>query len=186
MPSHTHSLTYITPTTLYTPHNSFFKINKKWQRYARPRSPQGGGTINAPVDGPTPDGSGGCRDTSLNLSFCNIRGLSSNFASVEHHLSSAKPDLLFLTETQLGEATDSRPYSVPSYFLYTNFKAKGGCCVYVRNNISCSRVPDCDSSEFSTLWLRLTSNSLTRYFCAVYLWADVQNFSAGCLELDVI
>ena len=43
-----------------------------------------------------------CLDISSNtftLDFCNIRGLTSNFQSVEHHLSSTKPHLLFLTET---------------------------------------------------------------------------------------
>ena len=88
---------------------------------------------------------------------------------MEHHLSSSKPHLLFLTETQLSEATDSKPFSVPSYFLYPRFKAKGGCCVYVRNDLSCSRVPELDSPEFSTLWLRLSCHSLTKYICAVYL-----------------
>ena len=52
------------------------------------------------------------------LDFCNIR---SNFQSMEHHLSSTKPHLLFLTETQLSVTTDSSPFSVPSYFLYLHF-----------------------------------------------------------------
>ncbi|MPC08760.1 hypothetical protein E2C01_001352 [Portunus trituberculatus] len=49
-----------------------------------------------------------CLDTSLDfffINFCNIRGLRSNFQSVEHHLSSPKPHILFLTETHLPEAT---------------------------------------------------------------------------------
>ncbi|MPC99936.1 hypothetical protein E2C01_095383 [Portunus trituberculatus] len=46
-----------------------------------------------------------CLDISLNffyINFSNIHGLRSNFQSVEHHLSSTKPHLLFLTETQLS------------------------------------------------------------------------------------
>ncbi|MPC78634.1 hypothetical protein E2C01_073127 [Portunus trituberculatus] len=35
------------------------------------------------------------------INFCNIHSLRSNFQSVEHHLSSAKPHLLFLTETRI-------------------------------------------------------------------------------------
>ena len=57
-----------------------------------------------------------CPDTPLtflSINFCNIRGLRSNFPSVEHHLSSTKPHLRFLTETQVCEATDSSPFSVP-------------------------------------------------------------------------
>ncbi|MPC74636.1 hypothetical protein E2C01_069004 [Portunus trituberculatus] len=50
-----------------------------------------------------------CLDTSLDFSFinfCNISGLRSNFQSVEHHLSSTKPHLLFLTKTQMSEGND--------------------------------------------------------------------------------
>ncbi|MCP4340929.1 MAG: hypothetical protein GY799_19080, partial [Desulfobulbaceae bacterium] len=39
----------------------------------------------------------------------------------------------------------------------------------MRNNLTCSRVPDLESSEFSTLWLRLNLHSQTKYICAVYL-----------------
>ena len=117
-------------------------------------------------------GSSRCTDAlskSLHINFCNIRGLSSNFNSVEHHLSSTKPHLLFLAETQVSEATISNLYSVPSYCLYPNFKSKSGCCVYVRSNITCARVPEYESSDFSTLWLRLNYNSHAKYFCFVYL-----------------
>ncbi|MPC89480.1 hypothetical protein E2C01_084431 [Portunus trituberculatus] len=80
-----------------------------------------------------------CLNTSLNFFFINlynIRGLRSNFQFVEHHLSSTEPPLLFFTETQLSEATDSSPSSVPSYFLYSHFRFKAGCCVYVRNDLT--------------------------------------------------
>src|SRR6201990_1566299 len=55
------------------------------------------------------------------INFCNIRGLHSNFHFVEHHLSSSRSPLLFLTETQMFERSDSKPYSVPSYCLYPQF-----------------------------------------------------------------
>ena len=100
------------------------------------------GTINALRS----DGSFGvdqkCLEILLNffyINFCNIHVLRSNFQSLEHHLSSTKPHLLFLTETQVSEATGSTPFSVPSYFLYPHFRSKAGCCVNVRNDITCSR-----------------------------------------------
>ncbi|MPC28296.1 hypothetical protein E2C01_021497 [Portunus trituberculatus] len=95
-----------------------------------------------------------CLDISLNfffINFCNIRSLRSNFQSVEHHLSSIKPYLLFFTETQLSVATDSSSCSVPSYFLYSHFRSKAGCCVYVRNDLTCSRAHTLESSKFSTI-----------------------------------
>ncbi|MPC80690.1 hypothetical protein E2C01_075277 [Portunus trituberculatus] len=72
-------------------------------------SPSGEGTKNVPRLDTFFDNNPKCLDTSLNffyINFCNIRGLRSNFQSVEHHLSSTKTHLLFLTETQLSEATD--------------------------------------------------------------------------------
>ncbi|MPC69405.1 hypothetical protein E2C01_063629 [Portunus trituberculatus] len=95
-----------------------------------------------------------CLDTSFNfffITFCNIHGLSV-CQSVEHHLSSAEPNL-FLTEMQLFQATDSSPFSVPSYFLYPHFRSKAGCCIYVRNDLTCSRANALEFYEFSTIWL---------------------------------
>ncbi|KAL7646845.1 UNVERIFIED_CONTAM: hypothetical protein RMT77_002101 [Armadillidium vulgare] len=107
--------------------------------------------------------------SSFFINFCNIRGLFTNFHFVEHHLSSSKPHLLFLTETQVSGCSDSKPYSVSSYCLYPQFSAKGGCCAYVCNDVVCSRVSNLESSEFSTLWLKLSCNSTTKFICSVYL-----------------
>ncbi len=76
----------------------------------------GEGTRNAPRSDPTLDGdSQRCLRNSYNFfftNFCNIRGLRSNFHSIEHHLFSSKPHLLFLTKTQVSGATDSNLCSV--------------------------------------------------------------------------
>src|ERR1700755_518715 len=89
--------------------------------------------------------------SSFFINFCNIRGLFTNFHFFEHNLSSSRPHHLFLTETQVFGCSDSKPYSVSSYCLYSQFSAKGGCCANVRNNVVCSRVSNLESSEFSTL-----------------------------------
>ncbi|MPC99867.1 hypothetical protein E2C01_095311 [Portunus trituberculatus] len=101
----------------------------------------GEGTINVPRSDCSSDSDPKCLDTSLNffyINFCNIRGLRSHFQSVEHHLYSTRPHLLFFTHSQLSEATDSSPFSVPSYFLYPHFSSKAGCCIYVHNDLTCS------------------------------------------------
>ena len=95
----------------------------------------------------------------LSINFCNICVLCSNFESVEYHLSSAKPNLLFLTKTQVSEHSDCNCFTVSSYFFYPHICAKGGRYVYVQNTCLC--VPELDSSEFSTLWLRLKCYSIT-------------------------
>ncbi|MPC37706.1 hypothetical protein E2C01_031196 [Portunus trituberculatus] len=102
-------------------------------------SPSDDGTRYVPRSNYSLIGDPKCLDTSLDLffiNFCNIRGLRSNFESVEHHLSSTKPHLLFLTATQLSKATDGSPFSVPSYFLYSHFHSKAGWCVYVEHILS--------------------------------------------------
>ncbi|MPC70226.1 hypothetical protein E2C01_064468 [Portunus trituberculatus] len=99
-------------------------------------SPSGEGSRNVPRSNCPLGSHQKCLGTSLNffyINFCNIRRHRSNFQSVDH-LSSTEPHLLFLTETQLCEATDSSPFFVPSYFLYSHFRSKAGCCVYVRND----------------------------------------------------
>src|ERR1700755_3608180 len=103
------------------------------------------------------------------INFCNIRSLLSNLHFVVHNLSSSRPHLLFLTETQVFECSDNKPYSVSSYCLFPQFSSKGGCCAYVRNDVVCSRVSNLESSEFSTLWLKLSCNSTTKFICSVYL-----------------
>ena len=112
----------------------------------------------------------------FSLDFCNIRGLRSNFQSVEHHLSSTKPHVLFLTETQLSVTTDSKPFSIPSYFLDSHFQSKAGCCTYVRNDITCSRASNLEYSEFSTIWPTLQCHSLTKFICAVYLSPNYSDY----------
>ncbi len=138
------------------------------------------GIINVPRPDPTPgDDPTRCRGSffhSFSIHFCNIRGLRSNFHSVEHHFSSSKPRLLFLTNTQVSEATDSNLYSVLSYFLYPQFHSKAGCCVYVRNDITCSRAHQLDSSEFSTIWLKVNSHSFSKYICAINLSPNSTNY----------
>ncbi|MPC81119.1 hypothetical protein E2C01_075720 [Portunus trituberculatus] len=117
------------------------------------KSPFGEGTRNVPKLDCSFIGDPKCLNTSLNFffnNFCNISSLRSNFQSVEHHRSSTKPHL-FLTETQLSKATDNNPFSVPSYFLYSHFRSKAGCCVYVHNDSTCSHAHALESSEFSTI-----------------------------------
>jgi hypothetical protein len=121
-----------------------------------------------------------CPDTrpSFLIDFCNIRGLSSNFISVEHHLSTTKPHILVLTETQIHDQSDSDPYSVNKYCLHPKFKFKGGCCAYVRDDVVCSRIPDLESSAFSTLWLRLSCQSTTKFICSVYRSPNSDDYPA--------
>src|ERR1700755_3132328 len=137
--------------------------------------PRGAASKNSPSSTPSPittwelvtsgDGAGAtttrppaCPDARsvFFIYFCNISGLHSNFHFVEHHLSSSRPHFLFLTEIQMFERSDSKPYSVSSYCFYSQFSAKGDSCAYVRNDVFFTRVSNLEFSEFSTLWIRLS------------------------------
>ena len=54
--------------------------------------------------------------------FCNIRGLRSNFSSVEHHLATSSPDLLFLSETQLSANVSSDLFKTGEKIIIINSK----------------------------------------------------------------
>ncbi|MPC26546.1 hypothetical protein E2C01_019689 [Portunus trituberculatus] len=122
-------------------------------------------------------------DTSLNfffINFCNIRDLRSNFQSMKHYLSSAKTHL-FVTETRLSEATDSSPLSLSSYFLYPHFRSISGCCVYVRNDLTCPRAHAVQSSKFSTMGFRLKSHPLIKSICAIYFSRNSSDYKKNSL-----
>ena len=52
--------------------------------------------------GPTHDPSPHDRLSSFSIHYTNIRGLNSNFSSVESHLATSSPNLFLLSETQLS------------------------------------------------------------------------------------
>ena len=52
---------------------------------------------------------------SLKVSFTNIRGLRSNFLDCESFFESNSPDILALSETNLGDSIDSDNFSVRGY-----------------------------------------------------------------------
>lgn len=74
---------------------------------------------------------------------------------------------------------NSRPFSVPSHRLYSQFSGKGQCCTCVGINILCSRDFNLVSSKFSSLSIKLSSHFSTKFVCFVTL---PQNFTA-CLKI---
>ncbi|MPC41444.1 hypothetical protein E2C01_035035 [Portunus trituberculatus] len=73
-------------------------------------------------------------------------------------------------------------------FFYINFcNIRTGCCVYVRNDLTCSRAHALESTEFSTIWLRLNSHSQTKFICVVYLSRNSSDYNKffDCLTSKV-
>ena len=83
----------------------------------------------------------------FSISYCNIRGLSSNLNSVHQYLQSSNPHAIFLTETKI-KPLDPNDNSIlcphlkcPSYELFSSFFPNGGVCAYVRSDVQSSRLP---------------------------------------------
>ncbi|MPC73236.1 hypothetical protein E2C01_067558 [Portunus trituberculatus] len=64
------------------------------------------------------------------------------------------------SESPSGEGTTNIPRSDSSLT---------GCCVFIHNDLTCSRGHALGSSEFSTIWFRLNTHSLTKFIYAIYL-----------------
>ena len=117
---------------------------------------------------PVPGVSSAPLTSHLVINFCNIRGLSSNFSSVEHHLVRAKPHILALTETQMSAAASTSPFKVSNYTLYPSFRSKGGLCVYSRVDFPLTRVHHLENSNFDVIWLKICLPSFTKFLCCLY------------------
>ncbi|KAG1699317.1 putative ATP-dependent RNA helicase TDRD12 [Nymphon striatum] len=70
----------------------------------------------------------------LNISFCNIHGLSTKLNSIHHHLQSKNPHILILTEPKIKpldfDNNDALPAHLksPVYELFSSFYPNGGVC----------------------------------------------------------
>ncbi|CAG4964113.1 unnamed protein product [Parnassius apollo] len=94
----------------------------------------------------------------LSVNFCDIRGLHSNLNAVHYHLETARPALLFLTETQVSSPADVSYLSYPGYKLEHSFVPRAGFCVYVREDICSRRLGRLEGSDLSILWLHVDSD----------------------------
>ena len=138
-------------------------------------SPPRGG-VGVESNGPPQGISSSNPGSLISFDFCNIRGLSSNFSSVEHHLLSAKPHMLLLTETQLATTTSPDPFNVSNYTLYPHFRLKGGLCVYSHVNLPVARIHDLESHNFDVIWLKICISSSTKFFGCVYRSPNSSDF----------
>ena len=112
----------------------------------------------------------------FSISFCNIRGLSSNTNSVHQHLQSSNPHALCLTETKL-KPLDPNDNSILSpdlkchgYKLFSSFFPSDGVCRFIRSDVQTFRVTqfDLSSSGFQLIWLKLSFPGTSKFICTLY------------------
>ncbi|XP_062528539.1 uncharacterized protein LOC134200191 [Bombyx mori] len=106
--------------------------------------------------------------STFNVDFSNVRGLHSNLDAVHHHLETAQPALLFLTETQISAPDDTSYLEYPGYVLEHNFLRKAGVCVFVRADVCCRRLRSLEQRDLSLLWLRVDHGGCTRVYACLY------------------
>ena len=134
------------------------------------RSTPPGSRVDAPGgnNNSTPTGFPDGRSSSFRFSFSNIRGLSKNLTSIEHHLFNFKPNLLLLSETQISSDASTDPFLISDYELFSRFRSKGGICAYCHTNTPAARLMDLESPLFDILWLKISLPSQTIFFCLCY------------------
>ena len=118
--------------------------------------------------GPTHDPSPHDRLSSFSIHYTNIRGLNSNFSSVESHLATSSPNLFLLSETQLSSQSSPDPFQISHYNLYSRFRSKGGVCAYCNINTPIARLMDLESPHFDVLWLKIYLPTTTIFLCFCY------------------
>ena len=122
------------------------------------------------------------------ISFCNIRGLSSNIKPVHHHLQSINPYALFLTETKIkpldpsNSTVLSHHLKCPGYELFSSFFNNGGVCAFIRSDVQTLHLKQFDLSNpgFQLFWLKIPLPHATKYICTLYRspYSTIMNFSS--------
>ena len=134
------------------------------------KSAHGSGVMRPQVTHGRNSTTGSLKDnhTGLTIDFCNIRGLSSNLDSVHSHLQISKPDLLFLTETQISQKFDINNLKFPSYDIITNLKFKGGVVCFYKNSVPLSHLFDCSTQHYQFSFFKISLPHHKKYICSVY------------------
>ena len=112
----------------------------------------------------------------FSISFCNIRGLSSNHNSVHQHLQSYNPHALFLTDTKIKPLDPNDNFILyphlkcPGYELFSSFFSNGGVCAYVRSELQSSRLPQFDlvNPGFQLIWMKISLLHTSKFICTLY------------------
>ena len=120
----------------------------------------------------------------FSISFCNIRGLSSNINPVHHHLQSINPYALFLTETKIkpldpSNSTVLSPHlKCPGYELFSSFFPNCGVCAFIRSDMQTLHLKQIDLSNpgFQLFWLTILFDHLSKSIEAITLQSPRSEF----------
>ena len=112
----------------------------------------------------------------FSISFCNLRGLSSNINPVHHHLQSINPYALFLTTTKIkpldpSNSTVLSPHlKCPGYELFSSFFPNCGVCAFIRSAVQPLHLRqfDLSNSGLQLFWSKISFLHATKFICTLY------------------
>ena len=112
----------------------------------------------------------------FSISFCNVRGLSSNLNFVHQDLQSSNPHALFLTATKI-KPLDPNDNSIlcphlkcPGYELFSSFFPNGAVCAFIRSDVQSSLLPQFDlvTPGFQLIWMKISLPHTSKFSCTLY------------------
>ncbi|XP_028164850.1 uncharacterized protein LOC114355981 [Ostrinia furnacalis] len=101
----------------------------------------------------------------MGLSSCVVRDIA---VLIHHHLETEKPQLLFLTETQIKCPADAAYLFYPGYTLEHKFQARAGVCIYARDDICIKRLKCLEVPGFSVIWVLVDTGLEKLLYACVY------------------
>ena len=109
----------------------------------------------------------------VNIAFANIRGLRSNFESVEDYLRTASPHILSLCETGLDSCDTTGDLFIPGYFpiitKHDPLNRHGhGLGVYVKEGFPCGRDLSHEDADSPYMCFRIALLHSTAYIFMLY------------------
>ncbi|KAL7632569.1 UNVERIFIED_CONTAM: hypothetical protein RMT77_017072 [Armadillidium vulgare] len=116
------------------------------------------------------------RRRGLSITFANVLGLRSNLAFVEHHLTTPRPNLSLLSETQLEWDSFSSNLNVSNCNFFHNFRLNGGVGAYININTPVTHLVNLESPNFDVSWLKICLPTSTIILCFCYCSSNGTDF----------
>ena len=127
---------------------------------------------------PTPD--------HLNISHANVNSLTTKnrLDELEQFANSYDIHIMCITETKLDSTVNQSLYKMDSFGLpHVKHRSRhgGGVAIYARSNIAVTRIPELETDNVESLWVKVRIKQTTLILCCTYLppnlnSSDHQNF----------
>lgn len=114
----------------------------------------------------------GPHQNKFTASFTNIRGLRTNWESVENSLTTVRPHIFFLSETFLNNKLDDDLFAIPGYSLIRRDRPDGsswgGIALYFSDNFTATRQPEYEHPQHEMICLKLSLPGRTVFMFCIY------------------